>query len=66
MLKINIMNKNICLLACLTLFSVLSFAQSNFGEIKGKIVDTKKKSPLDYAQISIYYDGILKTGAVAK
>jgi hypothetical protein len=59
------MNKKIYLLACLTLISVLAFAQSNFGEIKGKIVDAKKKSPLEYAQISIYYDGILKTGAVA-
>ncbi|MCB0733072.1 MAG: TonB-dependent receptor [Flavobacteriales bacterium] len=38
------------------------FSQSNFGEIRGKIVDGKTKSPLDYVDIIVRKDGIGKGG----
>ncbi|MBI1307142.1 MAG: hypothetical protein GC181_11120 [Bacteroidetes bacterium] len=44
------------------LCSSAGFAQSNFGEIRGKIIDSKTKSPLDYVDIIVKRDGIGKGG----
>lgn len=40
----------------------LSFGQSNFGEIRGKIIDSKTKAPLDYVNVIVQKDGIGKGG----
>ena len=37
----------------LSLLGMLAFGQSNFGEIRGKIVDATNKQPLDYAEIVV-------------
>jgi CarboxypepD_reg-like domain len=44
------------------LCSYLGFGQSNFGEIRGKIIDAKTKSALDYVDIIVQKDGIGKGG----
>jgi len=44
------------------LCSFWSIGQSNFGEIRGKIIDSKTKAALDYVDIIIQKDGIGKGG----
>ena len=39
-------------------------AQSQLGEIRGKVLDSKTKKPLDYASITIELNGIVKATAL--
>ena len=54
------MNKRIYFALTFVLLTVASFAQSNFGEVKGRITDFKTKEGIHAAEIAIYQDGILK------
>ena len=49
----------ICFSACI-LFS--SFAQSNFGEIRGKVIDGNTKAPLGFLDLIVKKEGINKGG----
>jgi hypothetical protein len=42
--------------------SIMTYGQSNFGEIRGKIIDAKTKATLDYVNIIVTKDGIGKGG----
>ncbi len=57
-------NKFICS-TLLLLSGWNAFGQSNFGEIRGKIVDATNKQPLDYAELVVKKDGITKGGAIS-
>jgi hypothetical protein len=59
-----VMNRKIYLTLLLALVAGWSTAQSNFGEIRGKVVDAKTKKPLDYMNILVTKDGINKGGSM--
>jgi len=54
------MKKLYSLLLVLMAFGPLVNAQSQLGEIRGKIIDAKTKKPLDYASITIELNGAVK------
>ena len=56
------MNKYYLTLLFGLFFAGATVAQSNFGEIRGKIVDKKTKASLDYVDILVQKDGIGKGG----
>lgn len=56
------MNKYYVTLLLAILLSGVTFGQSNFGEIRGKVVDQKTKTPLDFVDILVKKDGISKGG----
>ncbi len=56
------MKQKILFTAAFAFLSIFTFAQSNFGEIRGKVVDAKTKKPLDYMNILVMKDGINKGG----
>jgi hypothetical protein len=58
------MSRKIYLVLTLILTAGWSLAQSNFGEIRGKVVDAKTKKPLDYMNILVTKDGMSKGGAM--
>ena len=45
------------------IFASVSYGQSNFGNIQGKVTDAKTKAPISYATILLQKDGIRKGGA---
>lgn len=45
------------------IFASVSYGQSNFGKIQGKVTDAKTKAPISYATILLQKDGIRKGGA---
>jgi len=56
------MNKYYLSLFAGLIFSLSAVAQSNFGEIRGKVIDSKTKATLDYVNILVQKDGINKGG----
>jgi len=54
--------KNYLTIAFCLLISTMSFGQSNFGEIRGKVIDASTKSPLDFLTIVVKKDGLNKGG----
>ncbi len=59
------MSKYLYLTVVLMFTSLLGFGQANFGEIRGKIIDSKTKKALDYAEIVVRKDGIAKGGGLS-
>lgn len=53
----------LCLISLVFFGSLGASAQSNLGEIRGKVVDGGTKKPLDYLNILIKKEGISKGGA---
>jgi hypothetical protein len=54
------MKKIYSLLLALTAFAFLAHAQSQLGEIRGKVLDSKTKKPLDYASVTIELNGAVR------
>lgn len=54
------MKKVYSLILALFAFVMLANAQSQLGEIRGKIIDSKTKKPIDYASITIELNGVVK------
>ncbi len=59
------MKKRIYLLMFLTIFTGQLFAQSNLGEIKGKLTDKSTKGPVEFADVLVFKDGIRKSYALS-
>lgn len=59
------MRKNLYLTIIFIFSGLMAFGQSNYGEIRGKIVDARTKKPLDYADIVVKKDGIVKGGGLS-
>ena len=63
-LKRQSMNKKSYLtIAFCLLISAVTYGQSNFGEIRGKVIDAGTKSPLDFLTLVVKKDGVNKGGA---
>ncbi|MFT4521137.1 MAG: hypothetical protein ACI8ZN_000061 [Bacteroidia bacterium] len=45
---------------------IMASGQSNFGEIRGKVIDAKTKAPLDFVNILVTKDGIGKGGGYSE
>ena len=43
-------------------FSDSAFAQSNYGEIRGKVIDQKTKAPVEFLDILVQKEGITRGG----
>lgn len=59
------MNRFLYLSVVLTvglLFSGKASAQSNYGEIRGKVIDVKTKAPVEFLDVIVQQDGITKGG----
>ncbi|MCE2786747.1 MAG: carboxypeptidase regulatory-like domain-containing protein [Bacteroidota bacterium] len=54
------MKKVYSLILALFAFVVFANAQSQLGEIRGKVIDSKTKKPLDYASVTIELNGVVK------
>jgi hypothetical protein len=54
------MKKIYSLLLAFIGFCLLANAQSQLGEIRGKIIDAKTKKPLDYVSVTIELNGVVK------
>jgi hypothetical protein len=54
------MKKIYTLLVALLALGYLANAQSQLGEIRGKVIDSKTKKPLDYASVTIELKGVVK------
>lgn len=54
------MKKVYNLLVALMAFSMIANAQSQLGELRGKVIDSKSKKVLDYASIQLKLNGIVK------
>lgn len=58
------MQRKVYLLLALVLFSVTgALAQANSGTLKGKVIDKDTKEPLPFANVVVYLNGNLVTGA---
>lgn len=60
------MKKIYSLLSALLCFVLVVSAQSQMGEIRGKITDSKTKKPLDYASITIELSGVVKATTLSE
>ncbi|MFI5222495.1 MAG: carboxypeptidase regulatory-like domain-containing protein, partial [Bacteroidia bacterium] len=58
------MKKVYLLLFALFNLGLFANAQSQLGEIRGKVIDSKTKKPMDFVSVSIYLNGVLKATAV--
>src|SRR4051812_39533371 len=58
------MKKVYTLLLALIVFSLFATAQSQLGEIRGKVIDSKTKKPMDYVSVSLYLNGVLKSTTI--
>jgi hypothetical protein len=58
------MKKVYTLLLALFAFGHLAQAQSQLGEIRGRVIDSKSKKPLDYVSVSIFMNGVLKANTL--
>ncbi len=45
-------------------FCLLANAQSQLGELRGKVIDAKTKKPMDFVSVSLFLNGILKATAI--
>ncbi len=60
------MKKVYSLFSALLFLVFLASAQSQMGEIRGKITDSKTKKPLDYASITIELNGVVKATTLSE
>jgi len=58
------MKKIYSLLLALLSISLIANAQSQLGEIRGKIIDGKTKKPMDFVSVSVFLNGVLKATAI--
>ncbi|MEI6596289.1 MAG: carboxypeptidase regulatory-like domain-containing protein, partial [Bacteroidota bacterium] len=58
------MKKLYSLVLAIILFSLFANAQSQLGELRGKVIDAKTKKPMDFVSVGIFLNGILKATAV--
>ncbi len=58
------MKKIYSILLALLVFSLYANAQSQLGEIRGKVIDAKTKKPMDFVSVSIYLNGVLKASTL--
>jgi hypothetical protein len=54
------MKKVYSFLVALMAICMVANAQSQLGELRGKIIDSKTKKPVDYASIQLKLNGIIK------
>ena len=55
--------KNYLSVLTLLFFSLGGFAQSNYGEIRGKVIDKKTKTKMDFVMVVVKKDGIYKSSS---
>jgi len=58
------MKKLYSLVLAIILFSVYANAQSQLGELRGKVIDAKTKKSMDFVSVGIFLNGIMKATAV--
>jgi len=59
------MKKIYTLLAAFLLLNLSLIAQSGLGEIRGKVLDSKTKKPLDYVSITLKLNGVTKASTLS-
>ena len=60
------MKKVYSLFSALLCFVIMANAQSQMGEIRGKVMDSKTKKPIDYASITIELNGVVKATTLSE
>ena len=59
------MKKLYCLLLAIILISSFANAQSQLGELRGKVIDAKTKKPLGFVSVAVFLNGIQKASTIA-